>query len=132
MSEFEVARCRLNGVIIRRKSNNLGMESVSLDSAVELLLGDGPIDLNVFVGADGDIAAGVEFGRLGGVHVTSSFLGLVVRKLGSSHWYPLIDFRLVGVDNSVGWQKVGVGNIGGYELVESVCSGGAGGVGSLI
>lgn len=58
------------------------MESVSLDSAVELLFGDRPIDLDIFVGANRDIAAGVKFGRLGGVNVTSSFLGLVVRELG--------------------------------------------------
>lgn len=67
--------------MIRRESDNWRVGSVSLDSAVELLLGDRPIDLDIFVGANGDIAARVKVGRFGGVDMTSSFLGLVVGEL---------------------------------------------------
>lgn len=57
------------------------MGSVSLDSAVEFLLRDGSIDLDVLVGPDGDISARIEVGRLRGVDVTSALLGLVVGEL---------------------------------------------------
>ena len=34
--------------------------------------------------------------------------------------YPLVSLPLVGLDNSVGGKVIGVGLVGGYELVESM------------
>lgn len=63
--------------------------SVSPDSAVELLLGNGSIDLHVLIGPNRNVSAGVEISRLGGVNVTCSLLSFVVGQLHRkirTHW----------------------------------------------